>query len=139
MQNTTEKVKAVSIWLHRAEGRHDECVSLTVEGGDVWSKANGVLMKWSHTAPKELGYNKCDFKVTYADGQTYEGRYDLVHSSREYPSLERHVSDFLTFLAGTRCPPHMKEADYRRVLSYQQYQESMEPAKQFLATYQIGA
>lgn len=138
MENTNTKVKAVSIWLNRAEGRHDECVALTVDGDDVWSKANVVLLRWSHTAPKTGGYNKCDFKVTYSDGSAYDGRYDLKHNTVEWPSLEKHVRDFLTFMAGQYCPPHMTEERYRAYLAAEHVAPHVEPSKQFLNAYEIG-
>ena len=61
-------IKAIKIWLHRAEGKEDFA---TVEGEDVWFEAQNVLRRWGRTAPKPGGgYDKTDFKVTFEDGET---------------------------------------------------------------------
>ena len=95
-----------------------------------------MLHSWASTAPKEGGYDKCDFEIEFEDGQLYQGRYDLVHWSVKSPSLQRHVQDFLTFLAGTRRPLHMKQEDYDRYLSTLGTEK--ESAAEFLKTYDVG-
>jgi len=93
---TSDKIKARSITLQRAEGTigRDDFGPKTVtakEGGNVWEQADRLLFDWSQTAPRGGGYDKVDFTVNYEDGETYSGRYDLVHWSEEYPSLAKEV------------------------------------------------
>lgn len=128
--------KAVKITIERYEGRHHECGKpQTFEGEGCWSKANAMLGAWSRTAPKTGGYDKCGFKVEYEDGETYEGRYDLT--GNEWPSIERHMREFLTFYSGERCPGHLKPEQYARYIA------SLDPkdiadTKAFLAGYEVG-
>lgn len=116
---TTQKVKVKSVWLARAEGRPEECIALVVDSIEA---ADAVLLRWSETAPggpgDDLGgYDKCDFEITFEDGEKYEGRYDLVHWSKEMPSLARHVLSFLRFHAGLWCPPHLTPTQYEDALT----------------------
>lgn len=151
--------KAIKIWINRAEGRTDECfaVEVTNEGvtkdgkpywlsnffgqarEDIWTRANSVLAGWSHTAPKSGGYDKCDFKVTYEDGETYEGRYDLTHMSRDgYPHLDRHMLDFLGCISGRKKPGHISDENYTRLLKGYEERGLVKSAGEFLDTYEIG-
>ncbi len=119
----TPKVRAVSIWLNRAEGPRAECGEVTSEGPDVWAWADAQLATWSRTAPdRGFGYDKCDFKVTYADGSTYDGRYDIERGVR--PDLAAHMKDhFAHVLANPRVHEPYINLDHART---------------FLATYEIG-
>lgn len=156
------KKKAIEIELHRAEGRHEECIKVrcTAEKAtttgydgkeaerpyytgtwatDPWTRANAVLASWSHTAPKTGGYDKCDFKVTYEDGETYEGRYDLTHMDRDgYPSIEKHMTSFIGCYSGRRKPAHLKDADYRRFLAFYEKDGTCESYAKFEDAYEIG-
>lgn len=64
------------------------------------------------------GYCKTDFVATFADGETYEGRFDLhaIDDKQETSNgaicLLRHMQDYIEFLAGERKPDHMTEATY---------------------------
>lgn len=130
------KVLIASVWIERAEGRADECVERTV---DSLAAADAVLREWSETAPATGGYDKCDFKITFADGETYEGRYDLVHWTRELPNLGKHVLNFVGFHAGARCPPHMTEEEYQRALrTFDARGVKRSDYKEFLDKYEIA-
>jgi hypothetical protein len=90
--------------LVRVEGPVGECdgrqhVEYTLEA------ANNLLRKWSKTAPQNGGYDKCDFKLVFGNGVTYSGRYDLMHFSREEPSIERHVYEFVGYCTNVYRPP----------------------------------
>ncbi len=101
---------AKRITIERAEGYVDECVRVTIEPGhghgDLWDAANRILLLWSLTAPRERGYDKCDFRVEYEDGEVYEGRYDLHHWTREtdegtpFPDLAEHMRNWLRHWVG---------------------------------------
>lgn len=140
MKTSTTKFAAVSILLNRAEGPTAECGEILLAarpGVSAWDRADAQLRAWSHTAPgKGGGYDKCDFTVTFADGETYKGRYDLHHMEVETPSLARHVRGELEFYTGDHCPAHMSAADYARVRAYSGH--TPEEFRAYLATYEIG-
>jgi hypothetical protein len=93
------EIKQVSLW--RGEGKADECypiifVNSNIKGNSSvsysrWKKAaakqivktNDILIdvkthlfEWGKTAPKR-GYDKTDFHVSFDNGFTYEGRFDM--------------------------------------------------------------
>lgn len=87
-------VGAVSIRLERATGPLPPPQPLTLTGPAVWVQANAVLREWKWTAPHSSeGYDKVDFTVTWPDGETYEGRFDMTRD--EYADLAGHVNGFL--------------------------------------------
>lgn len=134
------KVPAVKITLTRAEGYAAECVTVVLEGPELWTRANGTLHGWSYTAPKSGGYNKCDFKVEYADGETYEGRYDLKHFTLEMPSLARHMVGFLEVASLRVKPGNMSAEDWERYAKVSRARDSehAEAYGKFLDSYEIG-
>ncbi|MCL0084231.1 DUF192 domain-containing protein, partial [Dehalococcoidia bacterium] len=107
------KIRARSITLRRLEGdrQRDDFSSHTLTPLDdksVWERANSLLRKWSETAPRRgKGYHKVSFIVTYEDGETYQGRFDLRHNTVEYPDLAEHIYRSVAFYAGRYRPPHM--------------------------------
>jgi hypothetical protein len=129
----TEKVKAVKFDVTRAEGRIEECKSYTVT---TWAKTDSILRSWARTAPDEgQGYNKCDFTVTYEDGETYTGRYDLKRHDMGFTDLlGYHIRSFVEFCAGQHKPDHMTAAQYQEYLS----DSNKEEYAQFLLKYEIG-
>jgi hypothetical protein len=134
------KKRAIEIWVRRAEGRASECIELTLKGGDgyaeVWARADSVLQRWSRTAPDSGGYDKCDFRILYEDGETYEGRYDLQR--HESVSIATHMLSFLECYSGRKKPGHMKEADYRRLLAYHEKEGHLASYGRFLDEYEVG-
>jgi len=69
-------IKIEKIELERLEGLSEKATCKTFHG------ANEILLKWSATAPKTGGYDKCRFSVYWEDGEIYEGRYYLYHFPR---------------------------------------------------------
>jgi len=123
------------ITITRAEGLRSEVDKpVTVKGSDAWEKVDSILLRWSYTAPSGGGYDKCDFSVKFADGETYNGRYDLKHYTIEYPHLAQHVYDFVRFHAG-QWSSWMNEAQYAEYMSHN---KMLEESKKFLATYAVG-
>ncbi len=107
----TAQTGTLSITLTRAEGKEHECgrpVSVA-----SFAEANATLHAWAATAPKNGGYDKCDFLIVWQDGGTYNGRYDLKHYQTEPASLTRHMVDLAEFYTGQNCPDHMGAEDYR--------------------------
>ncbi len=142
-QHESGKIKARSITLQRAEGAtgrdHFSRRTLTAtKERSVWQQADSLLLEWSQTAPKGGGYHKVDFTVTYEDGETYSGRYDLRHWSEEYPSLAKHMRSFVAFHAGEYCPPHMTEEQYQRIMQTEPFTSQKPKYRKFLEKYEIG-
>lgn len=133
------QVKRISI--QRVEGPTDECVSMTTADGAtekaLWLAADEALRMWARTAPKNGGYDKCDFQVEYMDGSTYKGRYDLKHIDLEYPNLSKHIEHHVKFHSGKYCPSWMTSEQYAKVIS-SFGEECRASYEQFLNTYQIS-
>ncbi len=137
-------IPAIKVEITRAEGLHSEVtgkpeVCTRDASFGIWSCADHILVKWSNTAPKEGGYDKCDFIVTWEDGETYKGRYDLKHHSIEYPDLAKHVYGFLIFHAGLKKPGHMSNEEYRNYLNTEPASSMIPQSQHFLQTYEIGS
>lgn len=136
-------VPVASIKLHRAEGPHELLRNGLGEAHMAsFREADRVLSGWGYSAPKEGGYDKVDFTVTWADGNTYKGRYDLHYpgrpndEGRTYPDLAKHIRDFVTFSTGMAKPHWMSEKDYRAVLARDP--TWAQEAVRFLQTYRIA-
>jgi hypothetical protein len=89
---TPGPIKAVRIWLQRAEGPVRDCTEHTFEGSDVWGQAQARLSTWSGTAPDGGSVDKTDFVVTYADGTEYAGMFGLKRDDVDLPG---HMRRFL--------------------------------------------
>lgn len=130
------KKEVQSITLTRAEGPSAECDKPQAVTG--WQEADMVLKRWAETAPKDCQtYDKCDFTITYSDGETYTGRYDLKNWLCEFPDLGKHVRDFVTFHAGQRKPAWMSDEQYQRVMNMPHIQELKPEFERFLKDYEI--
>jgi hypothetical protein len=132
-------IQVKSITITRAEGLIEECDKpVTVSS---FQEAQAVLTKWGHTAPKNGGYDKVDFSVVWQDDEPYNGRYDMVYGGHESDgaTLASHISNFLTFLAGTRKPDHMKEQDYQNCIAryVKENPNHIKEVKDFLEKYAI--
>lgn len=116
---TTTKIAVKSITIARAEGLSHECYETKHE---TWASAESRISRICATAPKKGGYDKCDFKIEWADGQVYEGRYDAAFpGSRSYEgTLAGHVEGNLIFRSGSRCPAHLNENKYQQMLANQE-------------------
>lgn len=105
------KIKVKEVWLNRAEGPKGQTGERIVHSLEA---ADEVLKKWAQTAPKPGGgYDKTDFKVTFDDGETYEGRYDLKQEDRKKKSLlGTHIQENLVFYGGLHRPSHLTAEQY---------------------------
>lgn len=127
------KIKATQFKLHRAEGKSEECVTRTAT---TWKEADAILKAWAKTAPgPHEGYDKCDFWVTWADGENYQGRYDLKRHDTDFLELlARHIRDFIQFYAGTHKPQWMTQQQYAEAIKGTDHAEYIK----FLNDYEIG-
>jgi len=60
------------------------------------------------------GYDKTSFRITFSDGEKYEGRLDLTRN--EY-SIREHARSFLRFYAGRANPTHLTKEQYASCLA----------------------
>lgn len=104
-------VKVKKIVLDRAEGPSSET---GVKVASSFEEADQILRRWSHTSPKGGGYDKVDFTVYFEDGETYNGRYDMVHM--DPGNLRGHIRNFLEFNAGLWRPEHLTQKQYDEYL-----------------------
>lgn len=131
---SAKKIGVKEIYLYRAEGPalSDGTRKRTVK---TYKEARSVLRDWSSTAPKAgEGYDKVDFKVTFEDGETYEGRLDIKHYTAPNNDLDvaQHIKDTVKYYSGER-PAWRKEKDYEdsmRGIDKQKF-------KDFLAKYDL--
>lgn len=132
-----ELIKPTLIEIIRAEGPTKLCGK--VQTATSWAEADAILHKNSTTAPNCGGYDKHDFKVTFADGTTYSGRYDLQHWKVERPDLAGHVRSFIRYLAGQ--PPAWMTGREDVLASYRKDREAnaeqVAEAKHWLETYDV--
>ncbi len=128
------KIAMRNLLIHQAEGLSVDCISTT---HTTWKDAEDRIQRICAKVPKDSGYYKCDFRIHFVDGEEYEGRYDAAHpeASAYEGSLADHVRNHLLFYAGLKCPSHMKEADYERIVG--EHTESKEKYLNFLKTYAL--
>lgn len=131
---TPSKIQAVKFELYRAEGPSAQCGP--AQPVTTWTDADDILRNWARTAPDEgQGYDKCDFTVTWSDGETYTGRYDLRRHDMGFSNLlARHIRQYIEFLAGTHRPEWMTAEQYEQALQGTDRQACAD----FLAKYEIG-
>ncbi len=128
-----DKIPVKSIKITRVEGRiidTPETVYAT-----TWANANTHLYRMAYHAPT-LGYYKCDFTVTYEDGEEYKGRYDLMHISKEWPNLAKHVRDHIDHYTGRHCPSWLTAEQYATYLA--QFGKEPGNLQWFSDHYQVG-
>lgn len=87
------------------------------EGDECWTQASHRLAMLPRP---NLGYYKTDFTVTYEDGETYRGRYDV---GADAPTLGQHIRDFIKTIQDG---------------GWDASAESRNEYAQFASTYEIG-
>lgn len=119
--STVSKSPVNFITLARAEGLEHECGKpVTVS---TWDAASATLSGWAWSAPKDGGYDKCLFKVEWANGETYQGRFDLQYRHVMGAHVEDQIASFLRYVLKT---PGITSA------------EMVETARRMLATVALG-
>lgn len=132
-------ISPVKIELKRAEGWSAEA---TLTGGDLWNLSDAVLWAWAATAPDSGGYDKCDFIVTYEDGETYQGRFDLKRTHTGVKGLlSSQIWHHVSFIIGQWCPDHMTEEEYQTYVKQDRVhytEEEWAACNAWLTTYELG-
>jgi hypothetical protein len=103
------------ITITRVEGPTQFCGK--PEQFETFAKAQSRLFTMSLWAPKDGGYDKCDFRITdEATAFMYQGVYDLKHFSVQPPDLRGHCLQNLRFYAGTAKPIHFTPERYAALI-----------------------
>jgi hypothetical protein len=109
------KIPVKLITFERAEGLTEECVKVEFK---TFAEVNAHIRRAARTAPRKGGYNKCDFLVEYADGEKYEGRYDLTYADATgHDQLQTHMGEHVRFFAGLWCPAHITRQRYNEMIT----------------------
>lgn len=111
---TGQKIEAVRFEIEWAEGPIDE--QREGRSADSWEDFDAILTEIAQGVKVGGCYEKVGFKITWADGTTYTGRYDVQNISHERahggPSLRAHVRAFTGYHSGLIKPDHLTEEDY---------------------------
>lgn len=104
---------ATSITFNWKEGDQDDDMPKSFP---TWRAANEQLRQWARHAPRTGGYDKTDFTITWSDGDSYTGRFDLQYQDAlrhtKFGLLGDHIYEHVSFYAGIRRPAHITEAQY---------------------------
>ena len=88
-----QKIPLLGIVFHWKEGNSE--VDREIQSGahncQTFAEANRKVRIWAKDAPKEYGYDKLRFTVKWINGDSFTGRYDLVHPCREEPCLVNEI------------------------------------------------
>lgn len=135
------KIPIVQIIIERAEGLAADMGTHTFS---TFAAAEAYLKKACQDRdPKRLGADKCDFRLCFADGETYEGHFSIAHphsNAYEGSSISEHVRLYLTYCAGLAPRKGQSEEDY--VASLNRLRENdpkvMDRSLHFLKTYDLN-
>jgi hypothetical protein len=116
------KIRIKSVCLKWAEGPIAITRELEGKTFPALALADASLRLLQSCAPKGGGYYKVGFVITWIDGLTHEGRYDVSHDD-VLPSIGRHVADFARFAAGLQRPAHLSKERYAAILERGDAQE----------------
>lgn len=132
----TQKVAVKTITVTRAEGPSDSCRK--PETATTYDHANLILARWSNTAPRSGGYDKCDFVIVFADDSKYHGTYDLKHWSMQAPNLAGHIQELALFYTARETPAHMTQQRHRNFLQSARERDTAHVYQKILDGYDIA-
>lgn len=105
---------------------------------DSFKEANANLAHLSMFAPKGGAYNKCDFTITFEDGEEYTGRYDLKHYTEELPALDNHVKSFVGISSGLQKPAWMEQNRFDELIQFEKDHGDQEMWLYLAKNYDVG-
>ena len=130
-------IKIRSVWMKDVEGYGEEKL---IRGPGALDKAQAQMRKWgSMGAPDpETGcYSKCDFVVTFEDGDTYTGRYDLQSNGLASGlTIGQQMKNFVGLIAGTFRPAWCSDEDWERIC--ERHKDDKAEALEWLETYEVA-
>lgn len=129
----TEKIQVVSITFEWSESNQ------VADNTTVKTFAEAEAIIFSIAAHKDTqGYDKTGFKITWADGETYSGRIDVLSSYTSGKELMKHIEDHCLYFAGERIAYHPNVEEYHNSLkAYEVNEEKQKEYRLFLDTYNL--
>jgi len=116
MKNFAKKIE-----LEKVEGIGRKATIEEATGKENFDMANATLTAWSHDTgdmtvyptddPCYGCYDKTEFTITWSDGTTYEGRYDL--HAQEHGNIGKSIMNFFRYYLKNGT-----EAQRKEVLDY---------------------
>jgi hypothetical protein len=133
------KIKIKSIIFGHAEGAEIEKKPFMKKPYSDWGHANKAVREMAYYTSPLGGYDKTNFTIHWADGETYEGRIDINHKmTEEQRPLTDHVLYHLKWMAGqVSKPAHLNDADFKRVQDGIKAEHKAE-AINFMQRYDLG-
>lgn len=133
------KVKVSKVWVNRAEGPIDQCRDYTFEGPDALQQAQRQMFKWGTTVSPGGGYDKCDFVVTFEDGEMYSGRYDLKGDglADDGLTIAGQIRRMLRFWAGEWRPAWCNDKEWGDICK--RHEAGADEAREWLEKYELEA
>ncbi len=138
--NSTEnppaaKIKVIKIELTFSESPNFTCPKvfndLEIANGFIWREHFRATQ--DKASGKLLGYFKTDFTLTFEDGETYSGRFDIGSDARD---LSSHVIGFCEVYGGIKKPAHMTPERWEQFKK--QYEKHAPDYRDFLNKYDLG-
>ena len=129
-------VKVRSVYLEPIEGVGEATL---FQGPTAMADAQKQLRKWGFDAPApETGcYDKTDFVVTFQDGDTYSGRYDLQGDGLAGgKTIAEQMVQFVGFIAGTYRPAWCSDEEWASIC--ERNKDRKAEALEWLETYEVA-
>lgn len=123
------------IQIIRGEGPAYLCGKKNAKVVTTMAEASKVFAEIALTAPSTGGYDKCDFRITFEDGEVYEGRADIKRANVTGYDLTDHVVSFLKYLSGTNKPTHLNDHLWACTCARNESDGSASAARAYLAKY----
>lgn len=128
------KIPVVKVELTFTESQNFQCPrsfdSLDAANAFIWTQNHRAIQ--AKNEKKMLGYFKTDFTLTFADSNTYSGRYDIGSDDKD---LSSHVINFAEVYGGIRKPAHFQDIDWEQFKK--QYEKYAPDYKEFLEKYKL--
>ena len=130
--NDTAKIKATKIEI------------LFTEAGDdmkgtfgTWNEADARLVTIIRRSQNLGGaYHKTHFRVTWENGETYEGRIDV--DAQTFPSIARHMREYCELHSGRCFPAWRSKEEWESYLDAYVSAEKRALLGSLLDGYQLG-
>jgi len=135
--NAVAKIPVSKIIVNRVEGPTRELKGPRTAA--TFKEANRILAGWALSAPP-IGYDKVDFKVEWADGNSYTGLYDLVREDASRASLDGHIREVASFYAGLRRPHDLDQDKYEFMVKSMEQTSGMQRSEwgRLLENYELS-
>ena len=92
---------------------------------ESFAAADDALRCMAWSAPEDGTYHKTEYKVTFKDGESYQGRICLKLHDVEFELIIQYaMRECVDYHAGRACPDHMNAEEYERCLSFYDSSES---------------